>query len=358
MRTFLKPALIAAVGLSLLAGCREEERGARSDVPGGEERVQDITRESQEIVDEFMAKIGADHQLKQYDVKSSVDKDGTMTLTGKVPSKQLKEKAQRLAETVMGVRKVNNDLEITGEAVAEKKLSDGAMRRELKRKIDADSQLKEYPISVSVEDGKATVEGFVQTGEERRKVIKLSNTVAGLTEVKDELRLSEELKNEFMAKIKADNQLKEYRLEAWVEKGNILKIKGTLPNRAYRRKAETLARTVAGVRKIDSNIEVEGIEFPPERVLSDRELQEELEKKMAADSELKKYDIDVEVERGEAILKGIVPNHKDKRKAAALAKTVKGISRIDNRIERKKEKEVAADRIWPRASAKYINDLL
>jgi|GEM_PF-2343159 len=357
MRIVLILALTVAVGLTVLTGCREEERGARTDVPGGEEHVK-IAREPQEIVDEYMAKVGADHQLKEYDIKSSVLQDGTMTLTGQVPNEDMKKKAGRLARTVLGVRTIKNDLQITGEEVTKKAASDRAMRRELEKKIKADIELKEYPISVSVAKGKATVEGFVATRTERRKVTELGETVAGLTEIDDQLRLSGELKDEFMAKVEADNQLKEYPIEVWVEKGNILKMKGTLPNRAYRRKAETLAKTVAGVRKIENDIEVEGIEFPPEKVLTDKQLQKEIERKMAADSELKKYDISVEVERGQAVLKGSVSDHKDKRKAAALTRTVDGISKVDNQIERKKEKEVATDRVWPRASAKYINDLL
>jgi len=346
------------VGLAILTGCREKEPDTRSDLPSVKEEMESKVRTPQEILDEYMAKVNADHQLKECDIKSSMREDGKMTLTGRVHNKEMKNKSEQLAKTVTGVMSIDNELEITGEEMPTMKLSDRALRREFEKKLDADSQLKEFPMSVTVDDRKATVEGYVDTRDHRSKVMALGDTVAGLTEIDDKLRLSHELKDEFMAKVEADNQLKDYRIEAWMVKGNILNMAGLVPNKEYRRKAEALAKTVGGVKRIENRIEVSGVEFPPEKALSDMQLEAELEKKMAADSELKQYDISVEVERGKAVLKGTVPDHKDKKKAGKLAETVKGISKIDNRIEREKEKEVAIDRIWPRASAKYINDLL
>lgn len=355
MSTFLKLALIMTVGLAIFAGCREEE-GAMIEVPPGEERV---TRQPQEMSDEFMAKVKADRQLKEYEIKAIVREDRRMTLTGKVPNTQLKKKAERLAETVMGVQGITNEIAITGEKVPEKKVSDRALRRELEKKIKADSQLKEFPITVEVKDGEATIEGFVSTSAQRKKVGELADTVAGLTEVKDDLRLSKELTDEFIAKIEADSQLKDYPITVMARRGNVLRLAGTVPNRQYRRKAATIAWTISGVRKVENELETTGVELPPEKMLTDKELRKEIERKMAADSELKEYDISVEVDQGKATLKGAVETRKERRKVAKLAETVHGVKKIDNQVERKEKKEVAGtDRIWPRASARYVNNLL
>ncbi|NQT20790.1 MAG: BON domain-containing protein [Planctomycetes bacterium] len=359
MTSILKFALIAAVGVAAVTGCGEKERGARSETPTGKERIEKVAREPEEMVDEFIAKMEADHQLKEYDLKVSVTKEGKMMITGQVPTADLKKKAERLAGTVMGVRSVENDIAVIGGRVTERDLSDGALRREMEKKIKADSELNEYPISVDVEKRKAIIEGFVQTQEERRKVLVLAETVAGFTEIdSSDIRLADELKDEFTAKIRADNQLQDYKIEAWMEKGNILNISGRVPNKEYRRKVESLARTVAGVTKIRNQVKVSAIEFPPEKVLTDKQLKSEIERKIAADSELKKYDISVAVDKGEATLKGSVESRSDRRKAAKLAETVKGVSRIENEIRR--EKEVASDNKWrwPRASAEYVNNLL
>lgn len=359
MTSIFKFALVATVGLAAVTGCREEERGARPDAPTGKERIEDVAREPDEMADEFMAKIEADNQLKEYEIKSSVTEDGKIMITGQVPTADMKKKAERLAKTVMGIRTVENNLAVVGGRVTERDLSDRALRRELKKKIDADSELKDYPISIEVDGRKAMIEGFVQTRAERKKTIELAETVAGLTEVdSSDLRLADELKDEFMAKVRADNQLQDYTIEAWVEKGNILNLSGRVPNKAYRRKAETLARTVDGVRKIRNEIKVSEVDFPPEKVLTDKQLQKEIERKIAVDSELKKYDISVEVEDGKAKLKGTVETHRDRRKAARLAATVRGVSKVENKLRR--EKEIASHKRWrwPRASAEYVNNLL
>ena len=359
MTSIFKFALVATVGLVAVTGCREEERGARSDAPTGKERIEEVARDPDEMADEFMAKIEADNQLKEYDIKSSVTKDGKLMITGQVPTADMKKKAERLAKTVMGIRTVENDLAVVGGRVTERDLSDRALRRELQQKIDADSELKDYPMSIEVEGRRVMIEGFVQTAAERKKAIELAETVAGLTEVdSSDFRLAGELTDEFMAKVRADNQLQDYAIEAWVEQGNILNLGGRVPNKEYRRKAETLARTVDGVRKIRNEIKVSEVDFPPEKVLTDQQLQKEIERKIAVDSELKKYEISVAVEDGQAKLEGTVETHRDRRKAAKLAETVRGISKVENGIRR--EKEIASHRTWrwPRASAEYVNNFL
>ena len=64
---------------------------------------------------------------------------------------------------------------------------------------------------------------------------------------------------------------------------------------------------------------------------SDKVLDTRIEQRIHNDATLKKYDIDVTVEGGVATLSGKVPTAADRTKAAKLA-TMKGITRVDNKI--------------------------
>jgi len=64
---------------------------------------------------------------------------------------------------------------------------------------------------------------------------------------------------------------------------------------------------------------------------SDKQLDSRIEQRIHNDAVLKKYDINVSVDAGVATLSGTVPTEADRAKAKELA-TVKGISRVDNKI--------------------------
>jgi hypothetical protein len=55
-----------------------------------------------------------DSQLKTYTIDASVD-NGVVTLTGELPTNELKMRAEKLAGTVKGVRRVTNNLTVRGE---------------------------------------------------------------------------------------------------------------------------------------------------------------------------------------------------------------------------------------------------
>jgi len=351
MRTVLKCAVVAAVGLALLTACEKDDTGKQAVAPQ--------QRSPGELVKEYEAKVKADAELSEYEIEASVSEDKVMKITGKVPGAELKQKAERLARTVAGVKSIDNSLSLSGEAMKEMELSDRRLRRELEKKIDADSELSMYPIRVDVDDGRATVSGCVSNDDERDKTTELAETVTGLSEVRNELRLSDEMAEEFMAKVEADSELRDFDLGVEMTRGNHMTITGRLPNKDYRKKAEELAETVSGVGKVENKIATsEEMAVPPLKAMSDEKLRRELEEKIAADDDLRDTDITVEVQNGEAIIRGTVPDSKVRRKIEKLARTVTGITDIENKVELQPEKEVATRPPWPRASARFVNDLL
>src|SRR5438105_4185777 len=64
---------------------------------------------------------------------------------------------------------------------------------------------------------------------------------------------------------------------------------------------------------------------------SDKQLDTQIEQRIHRDPSLKKYKIDVSVDNRVVTLTGTVPTEADRTKATSLA-TLKGISRVDNKI--------------------------
>ena len=143
-------------------------------------------------------------------------------------------------------------------------------------------------------------------------------------------REDSKIDDEFEEKIDADNQLKEYKVKSDTVNG-VLTITGTVPRQDLAKKAEDLARTVAGIKQVRNDIQVTGEETKEPKKLSDRQMKNELEDKFDADSQLKDLDLDVEVKDGKATVSGIVPTDQTKRKIDMLARTVSGLTAVDNK---------------------------
>lgn len=347
MRTALKCAIVAAIVLLVLPACTDDEQAIAPE-----------DRKPENLAEEFEDKLDADNELSEYDIEVVVDRDKVLKMTGVVPDATLKEKAGRLAGTVAGVKSINNSLILSGERPEDRDFSDRQLRRELEKKIDADNELEIYPIDVEVDDARATITGSVSNDQERSKTMELAGTVTGFSEIRNKLRLSSEMADEFKAKVDADTQLRDYDISAKMTKGNQMTIVGQVPNDDYSDKAEELAETVCGVGDVDNEIDVrEEMMVPPAPMLSDEQLRQELENKIAADTDLRDTDVMVQVQNGEAIIRGNVADRKNRKKIEKLAKTVEGITDVENKVELKPEKEVATSP-WPNASARFVNDLL
>ncbi|HSB10740.1 MAG TPA: BON domain-containing protein [Blastocatellia bacterium] len=126
-------------------------------------------------------------------------RDGVVTLSGAVPTDTEKNKAEQLAKSTEGVKRVVNDVKVdpnslgasnvrekAGEAAKKvgESISDAAILATLKTKLLADGITG---TNVDVENGDVVLKGQVDDSKEKAKAEEIARKTAGVKEVRNEL---------------------------------------------------------------------------------------------------------------------------------------------------------------------------
>jgi len=352
------------------------ERTVEPGQPKEDMGAENVRRMDNQLEREFKRKVRADSRLSEYEIKADV-KNCELAITGSVANDELKMKADAIAKTVTGLKAVRNELMTNAKMAEMPKMTDDDFRDELEDKIDADSDLRDHKFEVMVQGGKATITGIVPSEEAKKKITMLAETVQGLGEVNNLVRVQpaegaavpgdvkpktaaepapapeergtqpqpaerrggapEEARSdwamamELRTKLLSDSQLNAYDIETDVTRG-IITMTGAVPNEEYKRKAERLAKSVADAREIKNNITIVEGPVPPAEARSDTAIKAELKAKLLSDSQLSGWKTKIDVNNGIVTMSGTVATEDVKKKAGMLAETVAGVKEIRNDI--------------------------
>jgi osmotically-inducible protein OsmY len=109
--------------------------------------------------------------------------------------------------------------------------------------------------------------------------------------------------------------------------GGIVTLTGEVNNILAKERATRVAETVRGVRAV-----VNRIEMSPAALRPDDQIQEDVEEALGADPTTQSYIIKATVEDGEVTLTGSVNSHQQRELAKTVAKGVRGVRGIEDRI--------------------------
>lgn len=123
------------------------------------------------------------------------------------------------------------------------------------------------------------------------------------------------------------------KIDVRVDDG-VATLEGQVTNILASERATRLAETVRGVRSVVNRIAV----APANRRL-DREVEQDVELALALDPSTESWEIDASVTGGEVVLVGTVESWQEKRLAGFVARGVRGVTSLDNRIDVQVEHE-------------------
>jgi hyperosmotically inducible protein len=124
--------------------------------------------------------------------------NGIVTLSGRVPDLETKQRASELAREVEGVRRVVNNLRATTDTVTgtqDRSTDQARIRRDqtittaVKRELAEDRSRAFTRIDVDTTDGVVTLSGTVAGAADRRRASQVANTVKGVRQVVNHLQL-------------------------------------------------------------------------------------------------------------------------------------------------------------------------
>ncbi len=290
--------------------------------------------------------------------------NGVVTLTGTVNNILAKERAEKIAETVKGVRAVVNTINVVPPVMR----SDMEIRDDITDALLDHPATESYEVSVSVEDNVVHLTGNVESWQERTLAGKVARGVKGVREVNNDInvtyeidRTDQEIKEDVRAALEYDVLVDDALINLTVNNGEVV-LTGTVGSAAEKSEAIRDA-WVAGVSSVDAGeLEVEGWARDPEmradkyRTRSDSEIKEAVTNALIADPEVFSFNIRPEVEGGVVTLRGKVTSLKSRRSAAEAVRDVVGVVSVNNRLKVRTDEPFTDRRVESRVQNALVRD--
>ncbi len=149
--------------------------------------------------------------------------DGIVTLDGSVSNILAKDRAVKIAETVKGVRAIVNEIEVDAPY-----RSNGTIQADVKEALLVDPATDSYEITVTADNGVVTLNGTVDSWQEKKLSEYVAKGVVGVKEVKNNItfdyisnRSDYEVKNDIVQSFKNDIRIDGALIDVSVNDGKV-----------------------------------------------------------------------------------------------------------------------------------------
>ena len=117
---------------------------------------------------------------------------GTVQLNGFVDSDDSKAAATRVADSVEGVHRVDNNLSVQASSrTAGEVVDDGMLTAKVKAALIADPTVKAHEVNVETREGIVQLSGFVDSNEARSTANDVARRIAGVKDVQNDLQVKQ-----------------------------------------------------------------------------------------------------------------------------------------------------------------------
>lgn len=116
---------------------------------------------------------------------------GTVQLNGFVDSADAKAAASRVARSVEGVQKVDNNLSVQGTATRSvgTTVDDAVITTKVKSSLIADTTTKAHEINVETRNGVVQLSGFVDNQAAKDRAAQIARETSGVSQVRNDLQV-------------------------------------------------------------------------------------------------------------------------------------------------------------------------
>ncbi len=218
--------------------------------------------------------------------------------------------------------------------MAEINRTDKFITQDILDALSWDSRVDASRVTVTVDRGVATLTGTVPSYSARAAVTEDAWAIAGVREIRNELKLDlreevpsdNEIKSSIERLFTSDSDLYPFDLNVSVEEGWVT-LEGTVDAFWKKVRAEDLALGMRGVINLTNKIAVVPTEATADEILAEIIIHA-LDRNIYVNVD----DIDVTVENGTVTLNGAVPTWTAKRAAHDVARFTLGVKEVKDRI--------------------------
>lgn len=267
--------------------------------------------------------------------------EGVVTLSGSVDNLLAKQRAERIAETVKGVRAVVNTIKVLPPILR----SDSEIKADVKGALLADPATDSFDIDVKVNDNVVTLTGSVSSWQEREIAAKVAMGVKGVKNLRNDLvftytsnRPDNDIQQDVNQTLRWDVLVDHALIDVDVTDGRVT-LSGTVGSLAEKHRAIDDAY-VANVTEVDAEkLAVRLWARDPQlrmnkyKNVSDEKIREAINDALFYDPRVSFFAVTPQVSNGVVTLRGTVDNLKASRAAYQTASSTVGVARVVNRIK-------------------------
>lgn len=267
--------------------------------------------------------------------------DGIVTLAGRTDNVLARDRAERIAMLIKGVRAVVDRIEVRPLSPR----SDDAVRDDVRAALREDPATEAFQVVPTVEDGRVTLTGSVDTWGEWRLARQVAEGVRGVTGVENKLTVAyttprgdAEIRHEIEEALRRD-VLVDAGLVTVAVDGGAVRLGGTVGSAAEKARVRFLAWT-AGVTAVDaSGLKVarwardDALRRHKYPVKGEGALLGDVAAALHVDPRVSRFDVAVEVDGAEVTLRGTVDSVAARRAAARDARDTVGVTAVRNRLK-------------------------
>jgi osmotically-inducible protein OsmY len=263
---------------------------------------------------------------------------GIVTLRGEVRTLLARERAVTLARAIKGVRAVVDELQLAPEP-----RGDLALQRDVERALGADPSSGSYDVRVEAASGVVTLNGKVDSWQERQIAERVAAGVKGVRQIRNELefvmrarRPDGEIRAEIRKRLHWDARVDDDLIEIGVDDG-VVSLTGIVGSALEKARARELA-WVQGVRRVDSDaLQVQWWARDQMRrekyaFRTDDQLKQAILDAFRYDPRVRAFHPEVDVEGGIATLSGVVENLEARHAAEQDAHDTVGVVMVRNQL--------------------------
>ncbi len=271
------------------------------------------------------------------DVQTS---EGIVSLNGSVNNILAKDRAVKIARTVKGVRAVVDRIQVDAPY-----RSNIVLEKDVNAALLSDPATDSYEVTVNADNGHVTLNGTVESWQEKQLSEFVAKGVLGVKSVKNNItvnyavnRPDYEIREDIEQSMKNDIRIDDALIDVTVKNGEV-KLSGTVGSANEKSLAYSKA-WIAGVNSVsDKKLEVkewardDNLRKNKYVTKTDIEIKDAVKDAFLYDPRVLSFNPDVSVKHGVVTLTGIVDNLKAKNAAEQSAKNVVGAFRVKNYLK-------------------------
>jgi hyperosmotically inducible protein len=285
--------------------------------------------------------------------------NGRVTLHGTVHDAKEKARAAEEVKKIEGVSDVRNLLRVASPATIATmmKRSDDGIKMDVEKRLKADRSLDDGSISVkSVNKGVVLLTGRAASLDDNQRALYYAASAPGVFRVASEIDVPDTLPDEdFCTDVATKRTPGATMSDLWITSATKMKLAadsrtpateinvdsrdgvvtlfGMVPSEESKSAAAEIARDVAGVKRVENQIEVVSSARQEMVQARDEEIQEGVQKALNDRGAQENADIGVEVMNGVVRLTGTVPTWQRNLSAVYVARSVTGVRSVRNELK-------------------------